>query len=117
LPRVGDVEAARLLVAAGADVNDADARGVSAVTLVAHSGFSDLAELYQGLDPNAMRAGLRRRTKRSCGATRKSSRTARARADANAPLQMTPTRRSSDDFNFTSELVGATPFWLAASTT
>ena len=36
-------------------------------------------------------------------------------ADPNAPLQTwTPTRRSSQDFNFAPELVGATPFWLAA---
>ena len=36
-------------------------------------------------------------------------------ADANARLQTwTPTRRSSDDFNFAPELVGATPLWLAA---
>ena len=36
-------------------------------------------------------------------------------ADANAPLRTwTPTRRTSRDFNFEPELVGATPFWLAA---
>ena len=36
-------------------------------------------------------------------------------ADPNAPLRTwTPTRRSSNDFNFAPELVGATPFWLAA---
>ena len=36
-------------------------------------------------------------------------------ADPNAPLRTwTPTRRSSKDFNFAPELVGATPFWLAA---
>ena len=36
-------------------------------------------------------------------------------ADANAPLRTwTPTRRSSDDFSFAPDLVGATPFWLAA---
>jgi ankyrin repeat protein len=36
-------------------------------------------------------------------------------ADANAPLKVwTPTRRSSKDWNFAPELVGATPFWLAA---
>jgi ankyrin repeat protein len=36
-------------------------------------------------------------------------------ADANAPLKTwTPTRRSSKDYNFAPELVGATPFWLAA---
>jgi ankyrin repeat protein len=36
-------------------------------------------------------------------------------ADPGAPLKTwTPTRRSSRDFNFAPELVGATPFWLAA---
>jgi ankyrin repeat protein len=36
-------------------------------------------------------------------------------ADPNARLQTwTPTRRASEDFNFAPELVGATPFWLAA---
>src|SRR6185503_18092806 len=35
--RVGDLASARLLVAAGANVNDADAWGVSATTLAAHS--------------------------------------------------------------------------------
>jgi ankyrin repeat protein len=40
--RVGDLESARLLVGAGANVNDADAWGVSALVLAAHSGFGDL---------------------------------------------------------------------------
>ena len=55
-------------------------------------------------------------TRRSCGATRRWSRALLAHgADANAPLRTwTPTRRSSHDFNFSPELVGATPFWLAA---
>jgi len=36
-------------------------------------------------------------------------------ADPNIRLRTwTPTRRSSDDFNFPPELIGATPFWLAA---
>jgi len=36
-------------------------------------------------------------------------------ADPNVPLKTwTPTRRSSRDWNFAPELVGATPFWLAA---
>src|SRR5205814_256639 len=36
-------------------------------------------------------------------------------ADASAPLRTwTPSRRSSDDFNFEPALIGATPFWLAA---
>src|SRR5262249_30664713 len=36
-------------------------------------------------------------------------------ADGNAQLKTwTPTRRTSKDFNFEPELVGATPFWMAA---
>jgi uncharacterized protein len=42
--RVGDLESARLLVAAGANVNDADAWGVTATVLAGHSGFRDLVE-------------------------------------------------------------------------
>ena len=54
--------------------------------------------------------------RRSCGATKRWWRALLAHgADPNAPLQTwTPTRRSSKDFNFAPELVGATPFWLAA---
>jgi len=116
--RVGDLESARLLVAAGANVNDADAWGVSAVTLAAHSGFTPLVEclLDNGADPSAMRAGfapiheaIMRRDEAMVAALLSHG------ADANAPLKTwTPTRRSSDDWNFAPELVGATPFWLAA---
>src|SRR5213078_5332408 len=36
-------------------------------------------------------------------------------ADPNLPVRSwTPTRRSSRDWNFNPELIGATPFWLAA---
>ncbi len=52
--RVGDLASAKLLVAAGANVNDQDAWGISVVTLAAHSGFLDLVEflLDKGADPN-----------------------------------------------------------------
>jgi ankyrin repeat protein len=116
--RVGDVASAELLVAAGASVNDADAWGVSATTLAAHSGYEELVEflLGKGADPNAAPSGftalheaIMRRDERMVGALLSHG------ADANAPLRTwTPTRRSSDDFNFAPELVGATPFWLAA---
>ena len=58
--RVGDLDSAKLLVAAGANVNDADAWGVSATTLAAHSGFRDLVEflLEKGADPNAAPNGF-----------------------------------------------------------
>jgi ankyrin repeat protein len=116
--RVGDLQSARLLVKAGANVNDADAWGVSAVTLAAHSGFADLVDflLEKGADPNAMKAGfaplhesIMRRDQHLVASLLAHG------ADPNAALQTwTPTRRSSDDWNFAPELVGATPFWLAA---
>ena len=58
--RVGDLASAKLLVAAGANVNDADAWGVSATALAAHSGFGELVEflLEKGADPNAAAAGF-----------------------------------------------------------
>jgi len=116
--RVGDVASAKLLVAAGANVNDADAWGVSATVLAAHSGFGELVEflLEKGADANAAASGftalheaIMRRDEKTVSAL-----LARG-ADPNAPLRTwTPTRRHSDDFHFDPELVGATPFWLAA---
>ena len=116
--RSGDLASARVLVGAGANVNDSDAWGVSATVLAAHSGFVELVEflLERGADANAAAAGfsalhaaIMRRDTRMAGAL-----LARG-ADANAPVKAwTPTRRSSKDFNFAPELVGATPYWLAA---
>ena len=116
--RVGDLDSAKLLVAAGANVNDADAWGVSATSLAAHSGFGELVEflLEKGADPErgapgftALHEAIMRRDETMV------ERAARPRRGPNAPLRTwTPTRRSSDDFNFEPELVGATPFWLAA---
>jgi ankyrin repeat protein len=116
--RVGDRESAQLLIKAGANVNDADAWGVSAVTLAAHSGFGEVVDLLleTGADPNAMKAGfapiheaIMRRDEHVVASLLAHG------ANANLPLQTwTPTRRSSDDWNFAPELVGATPFWLAA---
>jgi ankyrin repeat protein len=116
--RVGDLASAKLLVAAGADVNDADGWGVSATVLAAHSGFTDFVEflLEHGADPNRAEAGF---SALHIAIMRRDEEMARALlahgADANAPLQTwTPTRRSSRDFHFEPALVGGTPFWLAA---
>ncbi len=116
--RVGDFESVKLLLAAGANVNDADAWGVSAVTLSEHSGFTDLTVflLDKGADPNAAPNGftaldeaIMRRDEKAVAALLDHS------ADPNLTLKTwTPTRRSSDDFNFEPQIVGATPFWLAA---
>ena len=116
--RSGALASARLLVAAGADVDDANAWGVSAVTLAAHAGFRSLAAFFleAGADPNAAEAGF---AAIHAAVMRRDARLAATLlehgADPNAALRTwTPTRRASRDFHFRPALVGATPFWLAA---
>ncbi len=116
--RVGDLDSAKLLVDAGANVNDRDAWGVSALVLAAHSGYGDLVQLLleKGADANDAAAGftalheaIMRRDEKVVALLLEHG------ANPNARLQTwTPTRRSSKDFHFGPELVGATPFWLAA---
>jgi uncharacterized protein len=116
--RVGDLASAKLLVAAGANVRDADAWGVAATVLAAHSGYGELLEflLEHGGDANAAAAGF---SALHVAIMRRDEKMVRVLlaggADPNARLQTwTPTRRSSKDFHFAPEFVGATPFWLAA---
>jgi ankyrin len=116
--RVGDLASAKLLVEAGANVNDQDAWGISATVLAAVSGYRELMEflLDKGADPNLAEAGftalheaIMRRDEKMVSALLIHG------ADPNAPLRTwTPTRRSSQDFHFEPALVGTTPFWLAA---
>jgi ankyrin len=116
--RVGDLPSAKLLLAAGANVNDKDAWGVSAMVLAAHSGFTEMVEylLDKGADANASGPGF---TALHEAIMRRDVTMVKALLDhganPNAPLQTwTPERRSSADFNFAPAIVGATPFWLAA---
>ena len=116
--RIGDLASANLLLASGANVNDADAWGVSAMVLAAHSGFTELVEflLDNGADANAIGPGF---TALHEAVMRRDERMVTALlahgANPNTPLQTwTPERRSSADFNFAPSLIGATPFWLAA---
>ncbi len=116
--RSGDLASAKILVAAGAKVNDADAWGVTATVLAAHSGYRDLVEflLEKGADPNLAEAGfsalhnaIMHRDEPMVAALLAHG------ANPNTPLRTwTPTRRSSRDFHFPPVLIGATPFWLAA---
>ena len=116
--RSGDAESARLLLAAGADVNDALPNGASALVEAAHSGHEGvgLALLDKGADPNAAGAGytaLHAAVLRS-GATLVRALLARG-ANPNLPITKgTPVRRNSEDFELPATLIGATPYLLAA---
>ncbi len=116
--RVGDLASSKRLVAAGANVDDKDAWGVSATVLAAHSGFRELVAFFleSGADPNAAEAGFTALHEAIMRRDRKMATALLVHgADPNARLRTwTPTRRSSRDFNFPPPLVGATPFWLAA---
>jgi len=116
--RVGDLASARLLVEAGAHVYDADAWGVSALVLAAHSGFGDVVEflLDNGADANSSTAGF---TALHEAIMRRDEKIVTALlghgADPNMLVKTwTPTRRSSTDWNFPPQFIGASPYWLAA---
>ena len=117
--REGALAAAQRLVAAGADVDDADAWGVSALVLAAHAGHlrGSRVPARGRRRPERRRGRLQRAPPSpSCAGTRASSGALLAHgADPNVRLRTwTPTRRASRDFHFWPALVGATPFWLAA---
>ena len=116
--RSGDAESARLLLAAGADVNDALPDGASALTLAAHSGHGDVAALLldRGADPNAAAVGY---TALHAAVVRGDLNLVKAliahKANLNAPITKgMPVRRNSQDFELPKTLIGATPYLLAA---
>jgi ankyrin repeat protein len=116
--RSGDLESAKLLVAAGANVNDESAYGTSAAVLATHSGNVELLKflLDKDANPNASTAGY---TALHAAILRANPRAVAVLlehgADANAKLRAsTPVRRESQDYYFHPAFVGATPFWLAA---
>ena len=116
--RVGDLAAAKLLVAAGADVNDQPPYGTSATVVAAHSGHADVAAflLEQGADPNAADAGY---TALHAAILHKDAALVRTLVDHGAEpgatvRSSTPVRRDAVDFYLHPSYVGATPFWLAA---
>ena len=116
--RNGDVETAKVLIEAGADVNDTLAAGTSALVVAAHSGHGPFAIylLEQGADPNAAKAGY---TALHAAVLRSQIELVDALldhgADPNALVEHgTPGRRFSADYSIRAQLLGATAFWLAA---
>ena len=116
--RLGDVESARLLLDAGADIDDPAPTGASPLVLAAHSGQSAAAGflLERGADPNAAGAGytaLHAAILR--GDRRLVERLLEHGADPDARVERgTPIRRASQDWALNPSLASATPYWLAA---
>jgi ankyrin repeat protein len=116
--RVGDAESARILLEAGADVNDMLPDGTSALVAAAHSGQQAVGILLldKGADPNAAAVGY---TALHAAVLRNGLDLVKALlahgANPNAQItQGTPVRRNSEDFELPATLIGATPYLLAA---
>lgn len=114
----GDIESARLLLAAGADVNDTAPMGASALVIAAHSGNGAFGAflLDKGANPDAAEAGY---TALHAAILRRDVELVKAlMAHGASPhvtlAKATPDRRSSSDYALGMSLIGATPFWLAA---
>src|SRR5262249_2037166 len=116
--RVGDLESARLLLNAGADANDAQPDGVSALALAAHSGNGSVAALLpdRGASPDALGSGY---SALHAAVLRSDVTLVRAllahHADPNLRITRgTPMRRDTTDWNLPKTLIGSTPLLLAA---
>jgi ankyrin repeat protein len=116
--RIGDAESARLLLAAGANVNDSLPDNMSALVLAAHSGHGNVGALLLEKDanPNAADIGY---TALHAAILRSDLYLVKSLLahSANPNLRMTkgtPLRRASTDFNLPATLIGATPYLLAA---
>jgi ankyrin repeat protein len=116
--RSGDVESVRLLIAAGADVNDSLPDGASALIVAVHSGNRGVATLLleEGADVNGAAVGY---TALHAAVLRSDLDLVKAllahSANANAQITKgTPVRRNSQDFELPKTLIGATPYLLAA---
>ena len=113
----GDVESTRLLLAAGADPNDAAPDGSSAVVIAAHAGQDDVAKLLlnAGANPNAAGSGY---TALHVAAMRGDLALMEALIDHGADLNArqqkgSPTQRVASGHALDIRLNGATPYMLA----
>src|SRR5579871_1748154 len=116
--RSGDLESTKLLIAAGANVNDTGPDGNSALVIAAYSGNGKVAQFLLDKDalPNAAGAGF---TAMHAAVLRGDPELLKALlahgANPNARVTKgTPIRRSAQDYVIPDTLVGATPFFLAA---
>jgi ankyrin repeat protein len=114
----GDAVSARILIAAGAKVNDSAPTGTTPLVIAAHSGQGAFAQfiLDHGADPNAMGAGY---SALHAAILRRDAPLVKALmahgADLNVPVsKATPARRVSADYAIGVSLIDATPLWLAA---
>ncbi len=117
--RSGDAASAALLLAAGAQVNDPAPSGVDpAGRRRAQRPWSGRRALprTRRRSPTRPARATPRCTRRCCEAICTLVKTLLARgAKVDAPLERgTPVRRYSQDYAFSADLIGATPFWLAA---
>ncbi len=116
--RQGDVDSARLLLAAGADVNDTAPDGASALLVATHSGHRALATLLlaEGANPNASAAGYTALHAAVLTGDRDvvdALLAAGARPDAQV-TEATRVTRNGQVLMVGEHLLGATPFALAA---
>jgi len=116
--RAGDVESARILLSHGADANDRQPDGLTALELAAHSGQGPVGILLlnKGADPNVGEIGY---TALHAAVLRSELDLVKALlahgANPNAKLTKgTPIRRDNTDYNLPKTLLGATPYLLAA---
>lgn len=114
----GNVEVANLLLQAGVDVNDKAPNGTTALVVAAHSGNSELAQflLDWGADPNRKDAGY---SALHVAIPHQDLALVDALiahgANVNeVVISPTPARRASRDYAIREQLVGTTPFWIAA---
>ena len=116
--RVGDIESAGLLLAAGADVNDTGPDGASVLVVATHSGHGALARflLDRGANPNAAIVGY---TALHAAVLQGDLKVVRALLDHGASpnaqiTQGTRVARNGQVLYLGEHLLGATPLALAA---
>lgn len=117
--RHGDVESAKLLLAAGADANDATPDKTSVLTLATLSSQNAVAMLLldHGADPSAGGSGYTPLHAAILTGDLPLVKELIARhVDVNAPLKSgSAVNRETKDFAFNVRWIGASPLWLAAS--